>query len=79
METINLRCIEHIYGDHGLDVHDPLREDPVVSLLVILTHRHQNIDEWCNSCAEMNKVWDEVNAKSYHKSLLIIQIIVASV
>ena len=56
-----------------------LCEGLVVTLPTILTHLQQNLDEWCKSHAEMNKVGVEVNAKNYHKSLLNIQIMVASV
>ena len=47
-----------------------LCEGPVVTLPIIMTRLQQNLDEWCKSHAEMNKVGVEVNAKKYHKSLL---------
>lgn len=69
LTAINLRCIERIYGDHGLDVLDLLRKDPTVALPVILNRLQQKQDEWCRCRADMNKVWAEVYAKNYHKSL----------
>jgi len=69
LTAINLRCIERIYGDHGLDVLDLLRKDPAVALPVILTRLQQKQDEWSRCRADMNKVWAEVYAKNYHKSL----------
>ena len=35
--ALNLRCIEHLYGDHGLDVIDVFRKHATLALLVILT------------------------------------------
>ena len=67
MVAINLRCIECIYGDHGLDVVDLLRENPTVALRVVLTRLQQKKDEWSVCRAEMNKVWTEVYKKNYHK------------
>ena len=68
MEAINLRCIERIYGDHGLDVLDLLRENPILALPVDLPRLQQKQDEWSVCSAEMNKGWTAVYEKSYHKS-----------
>ena len=67
MAAINLRCIEHIYGDHGLDVVDLLRENPTVALPVVLPRLQQKQDEWSVCRAEMNKGWTSVYDKNYHK------------
>eukprot|EP01018_Ginkgo_biloba_P004031 Gb_11760 [translate_table: standard] len=69
LTAINKRCIERIYGDHGLDVIDLLRKDPAVALPVILTRLKQKQEEWSRCRADMNKVWAEVYAKNYQKSL----------
>ncbi|ERN01712.1 hypothetical protein AMTRI_Chr10g229680 [Amborella trichopoda] len=69
LTAINIRCIERIYGDHGLDVMDLLRKNAAVALPVILTRLKQKQDEWSRCRADMNKVWAEVYAKNYHKSL----------
>lgn len=69
LTAINLRCIERIYGDHGLDVLDLLRKEPAVAVPVILTRLQQKQDEWSRCRVDMNKVWAEVYAKNYHKSL----------
>ena len=55
MVAINLRCIERIYGDHGLDVLDLLRENPTLVLRVVLPRLQQKQDEWSVCRAEMNK------------------------
>ncbi|KAL5725314.1 hypothetical protein ACHQM5_008470 [Ranunculus cassubicifolius] len=67
--ALNLRCIERLYGDHGLDVMDVLRKNPTVALSVILTRLKQKQEEWSRCRADFNKVWAEIYAKNYQKSL----------
>ncbi|KAK1606413.1 hypothetical protein QYE76_030086 [Lolium multiflorum] len=69
LTTLNLRCIERLYGDHGVDVIDVLRKNASVALPVILTRLKQKQDEWSRCRSDFNKVWAEVYAKNYHKSL----------
>ncbi|MCO5610178.1 hypothetical protein L7F22_064414 [Adiantum nelumboides] len=69
LTAINIRCVERIYGDHGLDVIDLLRKNAAVALPVILSRLKQKRDEWSKCKEDMNKVWAEVYAKNYHKSL----------
>lgn len=66
---INLRCIERLYGDHGLDVMDVLRKNAILALPVILTRLKQKQEEWARCRADFNKVWAEIYSKNYHKSL----------
>ncbi|KAJ0971557.1 hypothetical protein J5N97_019516 [Dioscorea zingiberensis] len=66
---LNLRCIERLYGDHGLDVMDILRKNPIVSLPVVLTRLKQKQEEWSRCRSDFNKVWAEIYAKNYQKSL----------
>ncbi|KAH1053709.1 hypothetical protein AAZX31_08G283300 [Glycine max] len=65
----NLRCIEQLYGDHGIDVLDVLRKNASQVLPVILTRLKQKHEEWARCRADLNKLWAEVYAKNYHKSL----------
>ncbi|XP_043704298.1 paired amphipathic helix protein Sin3-like 4 isoform X2 [Telopea speciosissima] len=67
--ALNLRCIERLYGDHGLDVMDVLRKNATLALPVILTRLKQKQEEWTRCRAEFNKVWAEIYTKNYHKSL----------
>ncbi|KAL5552983.1 hypothetical protein UlMin_040384 [Ulmus minor] len=67
--ALNLRCIERLYGDHGLDVMDVLRKNAPLALPVILTRLKQKQEEWARCRADFNKVWAEIYAKNYHKSL----------
>ncbi|XP_075524441.1 paired amphipathic helix protein Sin3-like 3 isoform X2 [Primulina tabacum] len=69
LTALNLRCIERLYGDHGLDVMDVLRKNALLSLPVILTRLKQKQEEWARCRSEFNKVWAEIYLKNYHKSL----------
>lgn len=67
--VLNLRCIERLYGDHGLDVLDILRKNPTHALPVILTRLKQKQEEWSKCRSDFNKVWAEIYAKNHYKSL----------
>ncbi|MCL7022371.1 hypothetical protein MKW94_028700 [Papaver nudicaule] len=67
--ALNLRCIERLYGDHGLDVMDVLRRNTSVALPVILTRLKQKQEEWSRCRSDFNKVWADIYAKNHHKSL----------
>ncbi|KAL3694267.1 hypothetical protein R1sor_007918 [Riccia sorocarpa] len=69
LSAINLRCIERIYGDHGLDVIDLVKKNTSNALPVILNRLKQKHEDWLRCRTDMNKVWAEVYAKNYHKSL----------
>ncbi|GMJ13159.1 SIN3-like 4 [Hibiscus trionum] len=69
LSALNLRCIERLYGDHGLDVMDVLRKNAHLALPVILTRLKQKQEEWARCRSDFNKVWAEIYAKNYHKSL----------
>ncbi|ESQ41476.1 hypothetical protein EUTSA_v10012461mg [Eutrema salsugineum] len=67
--ALNLRCIERLYGDHGLDVTDIIRKNPAAALPVILTRLKQKQDEWTKCREDFNVVWSDVYAKNHYKSL----------
>ncbi|XP_020572499.1 paired amphipathic helix protein Sin3-like 5 [Phalaenopsis equestris] len=69
LTSLNLRCIERLYGDHGLEVMDALHESAGLALPVILTRLKQKQAEWSMCQAEFNKVWSEIFAENYHKWL----------
>ncbi|KAG2262189.1 hypothetical protein Bca52824_069268 [Brassica carinata] len=69
LSVLNLRCIERLYGDNGLDVIELLRENSHVALPVILTRLKQKQEEWARCRVDFRKVWAEVYAKNHHKSL----------
>ncbi|KVI02470.1 Histone deacetylase interacting [Cynara cardunculus var. scolymus] len=67
--ALDLRCIERLYGDHGLDVMDILRRNPALALPVILTRLKQKQEDWTKCRSDFNKVWAEIYAKNHYKSL----------
>ncbi|KAL6547202.1 hypothetical protein OROMI_022923 [Orobanche minor] len=69
LTALSLRCIERLYGDHGLDVMDVLRKNAPLALPVILIRLKQKQEEWARCRADFSKVWAEIYAKNYHKSL----------
>ncbi|CAA7020729.1 unnamed protein product [Microthlaspi erraticum] len=69
LSTMNLRCIERLYGDNGLDVMDLLKKNIHSALPVILTRLKQKQEEWARCHSDFQKVWAEVYAKNHHKSL----------
>ncbi|XP_057829322.1 paired amphipathic helix protein Sin3-like 2 isoform X2 [Cryptomeria japonica] len=69
LTAMNLRCIELLYGDFGLNIIDLLRETPDLCLPVILKRLQQKHDEWVDCRTRYNIVWADVYAKNYQKSL----------
>ncbi|GFP95198.1 paired amphipathic helix protein sin3-like 2 [Phtheirospermum japonicum] len=67
--ALSLRCIERLYGDHGLDVVDILRKNPSMALPVILTRLKQKQEEWTKCRSDFNKVWADIYSKNHYKSL----------
>ncbi|KAI3452783.1 hypothetical protein Pfo_009446 [Paulownia fortunei] len=69
LTALNLRCIERLYGEHGLDVMEVLRKNALLALPVILTRLKQKQEEWARCRSDFNKIWADIYAKNYHKSL----------
>uniref|UniRef100_A0A7N0U8T1 Histone deacetylase interacting domain-containing protein n=1 Tax=Kalanchoe fedtschenkoi TaxID=63787 RepID=A0A7N0U8T1_KALFE len=67
--ALNIRCIERLYGDHGLDTVDILRKNPGTALPVILTRLKQKQEEWAKCRSDFNKVWADIYSKNHYKSL----------
>ncbi|KAJ0244664.1 Paired amphipathic helix protein Sin3-like 1 [Hirschfeldia incana] len=67
--ALNLRCIERLYGEHGLDVIDILHKNPTTALPVILTRLKQKQDEWKKCRDDFDRIWAKVYAKNHYKSL----------
>ncbi|CAH9125249.1 unnamed protein product [Cuscuta epithymum] len=67
--ALNLRCIERLYGDHGLDVMDILHKNPPLALPIILTRLKQKLEEWTKCRSDFNNVWADIYAKNHYKSL----------
>ncbi|KAL3833187.1 hypothetical protein ACJIZ3_007923 [Penstemon smallii] len=67
--VLNIRFIERLYGDHGLDAMDILRKNPSMALPVILTRLKQKQEDWTKCRSDFNKVWAEIYSKNHYKSL----------
>ncbi|GJU04557.1 RNA-directed DNA polymerase, eukaryota [Tanacetum coccineum] len=67
--ALNLRCIEHLYKDHGLEVMKTLRKSPPTAVPVILIRMKQQQEEWIKCREDFNKVWADIYAKNHYKSL----------
>ncbi|KAL9664924.1 hypothetical protein QQ045_020333 [Rhodiola kirilowii] len=69
LNALNLRTIDRLYGDHASDVMEVLKKNAALALPVVYTRLKQKQEEWLRCRAEFNKVWAEIYAKNYHKSL----------
>ncbi|CAN8311913.1 unnamed protein product [Cochlearia groenlandica] len=69
LSSMNLRCIERLYGDHGLEIIDLLKKNMHSALPVILTRLTQKQEEWVRCHSDFQKIWAGVYAKNHHKSL----------
>ncbi|GJY62075.1 paired amphipathic helix protein Sin3-like protein 2 isoform X1 [Tanacetum coccineum] len=67
--ALNLRYIERLYGDHGLEVMETLRKSPSTAVRVILIRMKQKQEEWIKCREDFNKVWANIYAKNHYKSL----------
>ncbi|CAH8327978.1 unnamed protein product [Eruca vesicaria subsp. sativa] len=67
--ALNLRCIERLYGDHGLEVKEIIRKNPAAALPVILARLKQKQEEWKKCRDDLNLAWADVYAKHHYKSL----------
>lgn len=69
-KSIYQRIIKKIYGrESGLEVIGALHENPTVAVPVVLARLKQKDEEWKRAQREWNKVWREVDAKNFYKSL----------
>ncbi|KAG5651812.1 hypothetical protein H0H81_007335 [Sphagnurus paluster] len=69
-KPINTRVVKKIYGrDPGLDVIQAMQDTPTVAIPVVLQRLKQKEEEWKRAQREWNKVWREVDARNYIKSL----------
>ncbi|RDX46116.1 hypothetical protein OH76DRAFT_1420354 [Lentinus brumalis] len=69
-KAIHQRVIKKIYGrDIGLEVWTAMQEVPATAIPVVLVRLKQKHEEWKRAQREWDKVWREVDARNYHKSL----------
>ncbi|KAI3975881.1 hypothetical protein MKX01_030726 [Papaver californicum] len=68
LTAVNLRCIERLYGDYGLEILDILRKNTIPALLTILKRLKQKQEELSCDRSEFNKVWAETRLNNYDTS-----------
>ena len=69
-KAIHQRVIKKIYGrDIGIEVWNAMQEVPAVAIPCVLVRLKQKHEEWKRAQREWDKVWREVDARNYHKSL----------
>jgi paired amphipathic helix protein Sin3a len=69
-KSIHHRVIRKVYGrEAGEEVIRSMQDTPAVSIPVVLARLKQKEEEWKRAQREWNKVWREVDARNYYKSL----------
>lgn len=69
-KSIHSRVVKKIYGrEPGLQVIQAMQDTPSLAIPVVLQRLKQKEDEWKRAQREWNKVWREVDARNYMKSL----------
>ncbi|KAF8336326.1 uncharacterized protein EI90DRAFT_3119621 [Cantharellus anzutake] len=69
-KSIYQRVIKKVYGrDHGLEITQALHDSPSIAVPVVLNRLKQKDEEWKRAQREWNKVWREMDARNYYKSL----------
>lgn len=69
-KSIHLRVIKKVYGrEAGVEVFQAMQDVPVVAIPLVLARLKQKHEEWKRAQREWNKVWKEVDARNYYKSL----------
>ena len=64
------RIIKKIYGrDQGLEAIQALYDSPAIAAPIILNRLKQKDEEWRRAHREWNRVWREVDAKNFYRSL----------
>ncbi|TIA75342.1 hypothetical protein E3P89_00322 [Wallemia ichthyophaga] len=69
-KSIYQRIIKKVYGqENGLEIINALHENPSVAVPVVLNRLKAKDEEWKRAQREWNKVWRELDARNYYKSL----------
>ena len=70
LKSIHQRLLKKIYGrEAGLEVVQAMQDSPVLAIPVVIQRLKQKEEEWKRAQREWNKVWREVDARNYWKSL----------
>lgn len=69
-KAIHQRVIKKIYGrDVGMDVIHSMQDTPALAIPLVLSRLKTKEEEWKRAQREWNKVWREVDARNFAKSL----------
>ena len=70
-KSIYHRAIKKVYGrdSAGLEVLQALQDSPAIAIPVVLPRLKQKNEEWRKAQREWNRVWREVDARNFYKSL----------
>ncbi len=69
-KSIHFRVVKKIYGrDVGLEVIQAMQDTPGQAIPIVFMRLKQKEEEWRRAQREWNKVWREVDARNYQKSL----------
>lgn len=69
-KSIYQRIIKKVYGkEMGREVIQALHENPCTSVPIVLARLKQKDEEWKRALREWNRVWREVDAKNFYRSL----------
>ncbi|GAV69575.1 PAH domain-containing protein/Sin3_corepress domain-containing protein [Cephalotus follicularis] len=64
----NIRCIERLYGDYGLDLLDQLYMKPIIVLPIVLIRLKQKKEELKGCREDFDKIWAKAFVKSHKKN-----------
>ncbi|KAI8987829.1 hypothetical protein BDF20DRAFT_832728 [Mycotypha africana] len=67
--TVYQRIMKKIYAHRALEMMDLLHNNPAQAVPIVLKRLKQKDEEWKRAQREWNKIWREVEAKNYWKSL----------
>lgn len=68
LTAVHLNAIARLYGEHGAEILELLRKNPVGTIPVLLKRLKQKDLEWRKARVELNRQWKETVLRSYEKS-----------
>lgn len=70
LKTIHQRLLKKVYGrEAGMEVVQAIQDNPALAIPIVFQRLKQKEEEWKRAQREWNKVWREVDARNYWKSL----------
>ena len=68
VNTVHLSAISRVYGDHGSEIIELLKKNPVGTIPILLIRLNQKDSEWKRVRQSLNKLWKEIIDKNFEKS-----------